>query len=142
MSTLEKAILIATKTHKGQVDKAGEPYILHPLRVMMSVNSLEEKIVAVLHDVIEDSDMLPTYLFKFGFSEEIIDALEYLTKRKGEKYQDFIIRVSDNRLATIVKLADLNDNMNLSRIKNPTDEDFARAGKYRLAHSFLRRTLS
>lgn len=130
---LEKAILIAVKAHQGQVDKGGNPYILHPLRVMFSMKGENEKICAVLHDVIEDTDITLEFLRNDGFSEEILSALDTLTRRKSESYDQFIDRIVDNQLACNVKLADLSDNMNLTRIKNPSHKDLERIEKYRKA---------
>ncbi|WP_038263193.1 HD domain-containing protein [Peptoclostridium litorale] len=130
---LNKAIEIANRAHAGQVDKAGEPYILHPLRVMLSMKDELERICAVLHDVVEDSDITFDNLRKEGFSEEVINVLDCLTKRDGESYDDFIDRVIINKIACQIKLADLYDNMNLCRIKNPTNKDRARIEKYREA---------
>ncbi|NLL71756.1 MAG: GTP pyrophosphokinase [Epulopiscium sp.] len=130
---LEKAIRIATNAHQGQVDKAGEPYILHPLRVMLSRKTEIERICAVLHDVIEDTDITLEYLENTGFSDEILLALDALTRRGNETYDEFINRILDNRIACYVKLADLSDNMDLSRIKNPTEKDYKRIEKYRKA---------
>ena len=128
---LNKAIEIANRAHMGQVDKAGEPYILHPLRVMMTQVNEIERICAVLHDVIEDSNVTFDDLRGEGFSEEIIEVLNCITKRPGESYDDFIDRILDNETACRVKLADLCDNMNISRIKNPTEKDKERIKKYR-----------
>jgi len=114
MSTLEKAILIATEAHTGQVDKGGNPYILHPLRVMLAMHSEETRIVAVLHDCFEDTDVSAEDLRQAGFSGEIIDAVAALTKQAGETYADFIRRAKKNPLARIVKIGDIKDNMNLS----------------------------
>ncbi|MEA4961233.1 hypothetical protein [Lutispora sp.] len=108
---LDKAIRIAAKAHEGQMDKAGQPYILHPLRVMFMRRDETERICAVLHDVIEDSDITIEYLRKEGFSEEVLSALNSLTKRENENYDDFIGRVIENKTACKVKLADLSDNM-------------------------------
>lgn len=130
---LEKAILIATTAHQGQVDKAGSPYILHPLRVMFSCKTEDEQICAVLHDVIEDTAVTLEDLRAAGFKEEILNALNALTKRKNETYDEFINRVIQNQLACHVKLADLSDNMNLSRIPKPSEEDYKRIEKYRRA---------
>lgn len=130
---LYKAIEIANRAHAGQVDKAGELYILHPLRVMLTqVNELE-RICAVMHDVVEDSDITFDNLRKEGFSEEVISVLDCLTKRDRESYDDFIERILVNETACRVKLADLRDNMNLSRIKNPAGKDIERLKKYRAA---------
>lgn len=130
---LDKAIYIAAKAHKGQKDKAGQTYILHPLRVMFSRKDEIERICAVLHDVIEDTDISLEYLREEGFSREILEALDALTKRTNENYDDFIGRVIKNRIACQVKLADLMDNMDLSRISNPSKEDYNRVEKYRKA---------
>jgi (p)ppGpp synthase/HD superfamily hydrolase len=130
---LEKAILIATTAHWGQIDKAGAPYILHPLRVMINCKSEDEQICAVLHDVIEDTAVTFENLRVEGFKEEIVTALDALTKRKNETYDDFINRVLQNQLACQVKLADLSDNMKLSRIKNPSEEDYQSVEKYGIA---------
>lgn len=135
---LNDAIKLATMAHAGQVDKAGEPYILHPLRVMLACNSEQERIVAVLHDVVEDSDYTLTDI-ACEFGSEIADALECLTKRKGERYADFIQRVRGNDLAVGVKIADLNDNMNMDRLPKPlTEADHLRYEKYRDAYRVLR----
>lgn len=138
---LDKAILIAAKAHNGQTDKGGEPYILHPLRVMSSVKSERERICAVLHDVIEDTDITLEYLRGEGFSEEIIAALEALTRGQNETYDEFIDRIIKNKTACHVKLADLKDNMNLSRIKNPTEKDYDRIEKYRKAEARILKAL-
>lgn len=130
---LEKAILIAINAHQGQTDKAGESYILHPLRVMFSRKNETERICAVLHDVIEDTDVTLDYLRDEGFSEEVLSSLDALTKRNDEDYNEFIDRVIRNNIACHVKLADLCDNMDLSRIKNPTKKDYQRIEKYRKA---------
>lgn len=138
---LEKAITIATIAHQGQKDKAGQPYILHPLRVMFSTKGEVERICAVLHDVIEDTDVSMDDLRNEGFSEEVLSVLDAVTKRDGESYDDFISRILPNPVACRVKLADLNDNMDLSRIKNPTEKDFQRIEKYRKAVDRIEKAL-
>ena len=130
---LDKAILIATKSHQGQIDKAGQPYILHPLRVMFSRKNETERICAMLHDVIEDTDITLDCLRSEGFSEEILIALDALTRRESETYDEFIDRIINNNIASHVKLADLCDNMDILRIKNPTKKDYERIEKYRKA---------
>lgn len=130
---LNKAIQIATRAHNGQVDQAGQPYILHPLRVMLNRETELEQICAVLHDVIEDSDITLEYLRQEGFSQAVITAVDCLTKRAGESYDDYIGRILTNETACRVKLADLLDNMNLTRIANPSEEDKAKLRKYELA---------
>jgi len=127
---LNKAIEIAAKAHAGQVDKGGNPYILHPLRVMLNCEKETAQICAVLHDVVEDTKITLNDLKADGFNDEIIAALECLTKRDGESYDDFIGRVLTNETACRVKLADLADNMNLVRIPNPTEKDKERIKKY------------
>lgn len=108
---LELAIEIAINSHKGSVDKQGKIYILHPLRVMFSLNTIEEKIVGVLHDVVEDTNITFDDLVNYGFTKDIICALKYLTRDKKLKYFDYIEKIKENDLARRVKLADLKDNM-------------------------------
>ena len=137
MGTLERAIELAVEHHKGQVDKAGEPYILHPLRLMMSVDKDDEKIVAVMHDIVEDTDITLDDLRNEGFSKQVVSAIECVTKREGEDYDSFIERISLNPLATKVKLADLEDNMDLSRLSDVTEKDLERVEKYKKAKEKL-----
>jgi (p)ppGpp synthase/HD superfamily hydrolase len=133
MSMLERAIEIALKAHRAQVDKAGEPYILHPLRVMLRLNSSEERQVGILHDVVEDSDWTIEQLGMEGFSENVVAAVEALTRRDGEDYFDFIRRAANHSLARKVKKADLLDNMDLKRIMSPSNRDFERLKRYEQA---------
>jgi hypothetical protein len=137
MSTLERAIAIAIRAHEGATDKGGHPYILHPLRVMLGVDSTDERIAAVLHDVIEDTAWTMAQLREEGFSETMLKALEALTKQPGEDYLTFVRRAGTNPLAKTVKLADLADNMDLSRIPDPAEDDFERYLKYREAFEVL-----
>ena len=139
---LNRAIEIAVRAHDGQVDKGGEPYILHPLRVMISRENEIERICAVIHDVIEDSSITIDDIRNEGFSEDVITVLDCLTKRDGESYDDFIDRILINEIACRVKLADLRDNMNVHRIKNPSDKDFARINKYCYAADRISNVLS
>ncbi|BBC24997.1 HD domain-containing protein [Pseudanabaena sp. ABRG5-3] len=127
---LALAIAIATKAHEGQFDKAGKPYISHPLTVMAQMNTLESKIVAILHDAIEDSALTITDLVQQGFPDFIVKAIAAITKLKGEPYEDYILRVKSNAIARQVKIADLTHNMDISRIPNPTEKDFQRLEKY------------
>ncbi|NOU66028.1 GTP pyrophosphokinase [Paenibacillus sp. LMG 31461] len=138
MSTLTKAILIAAKAHDGQVDKGGSPYILHPIRLASRAKSTEESIVAVLHDVVEDSDFTLFDLKKEGFSLTILEALDCLTRRPNETYEGFIKRIKVNPLATVVKLLDLEDNCDLGRIEHPTRQDYERIDKYKKAIAELK----
>lgn len=136
---LEKAIHIAVEAHAGQVDKAGKAYILHPMRVMLSGRTDEEMICGILHDVIEDTPVSIDMLRMEGFSETVLEALEAISKREGEQYDDFIERVAQNELATIVKLNDLHDNMNRERIKDYKEADERRHEKYVRAQKRLHR---
>lgn len=143
MATLERALEIARQAHAGQVDKGGADYIGHPLRVMEMGKSEEEKIVGVLHDVVEDSDRTFEMLEREGFSSEIIAALRCLTKLSDdEDYDHFIARVKSNRLAIKVKLCDLVDNLDSSRLGSVTDADVKRSKKYMRAYKFLKKAIS
>jgi (p)ppGpp synthase/HD superfamily hydrolase len=133
MSLLEKAIQIALEAHRGQTDRSGQPYILHPLRVMLRTRTEEARIVAVLHDVVEDSNWTLETLRREGFPEEIVGAVDALTKREGEPYEDLVNRAAADPLASEVKLADLEDNMDLRRQGKVEQEDLARLNKYRTA---------
>lgn len=138
MSTLERAIEIATEAHRGQLDKAGNDYINHPLRVMAASKSAEEKIVGVLHDVVEDTDWTFEMLADEGFSNEIIEALRCVTKLSdSEPYDKFIARVKTNPLAVAVKLNDLSDNMDIRRLPYLSDKDVKRLKKYLKAYKQL-----
>jgi len=112
---LEDAIALACRAHRGQVDKAGKPYILHPLRVMLRLEDPAAQIVAVLHDVVEDTPVTLADLRAEGYSGEICDAVDCLTRRPGEAYEAFISRAAANPLSRRVKLADLEDNMDPRR---------------------------
>jgi (p)ppGpp synthase/HD superfamily hydrolase len=129
-SLLEKAIAIAVGAHFGQKDKFGVPYILHPLRMMCRLDSEAEKIVAILHDVVEDTQWTFEDLKREGFPDKIIQALDCVTKREGEAYEDFVKRSARNPLARRVKLADLEDNMDLRRLKGVAPKDAKRLAKY------------
>lgn len=138
MSTLQRAIEIATEAHQGQLDKAGKDYIGHPLRVMEMGKTENEKIVGVLHDVIEDTDWTFEKLAAEGFSQEIISALRCVTKlSENENYDDFIERIKRNPLATAVKLNDLTDNMDIRRLPYLSDKDIKRLKKYLKAYKKL-----
>ena len=138
MSTLQRAIEIATEAHKGQFDKAGYDYIGHPLRVMEMGKTEEEKIVGVLHDVVEDTPWTFEVLEAEGFSQEIIEALKCVTKTsENENYDDFIERVKKNPLAVAVKINDLSDNMDIRRLPYLSDKDIKRLKKYLKAYKKL-----
>lgn len=128
-----RAVMIAAEAHLGQFDKAGAPYVDHPLRLRTQAESETDQIVAVLHDVVEDSPWTLDELRREGFSEEILRALDALTRRDGETYDAFIDRVADHPMAKRVKRLDLQDNLDPARIAEPTAADSARAAKYRAA---------
>ena len=128
---LNKAIEIAEVAHAGQVDKAGKPYIGHPKRVMNAVETVEEKIVAVLHDAVEDSDLTLEDLKVAGFSDRLREAIDAITKIDGEKRKDYLKRVMNNKIALRVKIADMTDNMDISGISNPTERDQERIRIYK-----------
>ena len=136
--TLEDAIALAVEAHRGQRDKAGQTYILHPLRVMLRLEGEAERMVAVLHDVVEDSSYTLERLRELGYPEEVLGALDCLTKREGETYEAFIERVLPHPLARRVKLADLEDNMDVRRLPAVTPKDAERLARYRAAWSRLK----
>ena len=133
MDQIQLAQQICQEAHYEQVDKAGQPYYLHPFAVADMCETEEEKVVAYLHDVLEDSEYDEMYLRMCGFSDKVIEAVKTLTKGVDEDYMKYIDRISQNKLATSVKLADLSHNMDISRIENPGAEDYARVDKYREA---------
>ena len=140
MATIEKALQIAARAHEGQKDKDGQPYILHPLRVMSAVEGEPAKVVAVLHDVIEDTAITAEDLRREGFGEAVLVALTCLTHRKGEPYADYVVRCKGDEIARRVKLADLEDNARPSRALLRPDRiepDMARLRKYLLSYKFL-----
>ena len=136
-SQSEKAYEIAKKAHLGQIDKAGEDYIKHPEKVASFVNSDEEKAVAYLHDVIEDTELTLEDLREYGFSEGVLKAVDVITKKKGQDYQTYLNSVKENKLARVVKLADLRHNSDLTRLINITEKDIERKEKYQKAIDFL-----
>ncbi len=135
---LEKALRIAGKAHKGQVDKAGDPYIFHPIRVSNRCLTNEERIVALLHDVIEDADITFEHLLAEGFPRNIVDAIVSVTRNKDESYDEFIKRARLNPIGRIVKIHDLEDNMDITRLKNITENDISRLNKYIRAYKYLK----
>lgn len=137
MSTLERAIALAATAHEGQTDKAGAPYILHALRVMLRLETTEERIAAVLHDVVEDCGWTLDQLRAQGFPEPAIEAIDSVTRRESETYEEFVLRAKAHPIGRRVKLADLADNSDLSRLSQITDRDRARLEKYRLATEAL-----
>jgi (p)ppGpp synthase/HD superfamily hydrolase len=138
---LEQAIAIAVEAHRGQKDKAGQPYILHPLRMMQRMTSEVDMMAAVLHDVVEDG---PGWTFERlaegGIPSEVVDAVRHLTKLPAEEsdYDAFVRRAGENLIARRVKIADLEDNMDVRRIAAPTQRDLERIAKYRRSWEYLR----
>src|SRR5689334_22607983 len=126
----EKALAIAVEAHRGQKDRYGAPYILHPIRVMCRLHKLTEQTVGILDDVVEDTDWTLEDLGKEGFPRAVLEAIDSVTKRKGEAYDDFVRRSASNRIGRQVKLADLEDNMDLRRFRQITEDDIARLQKY------------
>ncbi|PAU66561.1 GTP pyrophosphokinase [Pseudomonas sp. PIC25] len=140
MSNIDKALEISCKTHSGQIDKGGEPYILHPLRLMLKFQDEESRIVAVLHDAIEDGEITTQHLEQAGFSEKIILAIECLTKKTGESYDDFLSRIIDNDLARRIKIEDIKDNLDITRLKTIDNKDLDRIKKYHNALARLQKS--
>ena len=138
MSTLERALEIAVCAHKGQSQKNATPYVLHPLHLMQQVETIEEKIVALLHDVVEDSGLTLDDLRAEGFGEKIIAAIALLTRNTGQSYAEYIARIQHNELARTVKLVDLKHNMDITRIEQLTDNDLKRLQKYHATWKKLR----
>ena len=135
---LEIAIELAIKYHKGQMDKGGNPYILHPLEVMNDVDRMESKIVAVLHDIIEDTECTVDTLREWGINEDAIKSINTLTHKEGMSYMEYIREISYDFIATEVKLVDLKCNMDLSRLNRKiTNKDLERNKKYMKAYYFL-----
>lgn len=134
---LELALSIATEAHRGQFDKAGIDYIEHPIFVASQVDSEEEKAVALLHDVIEDSPFTAEELLLAGLPETVVATVQILSKKKGQDYQTYLENVKSNPLARVVKLADLKHNSDLSRLSSITDKDLERLEKYKKAIDYL-----
>ena len=133
----DKALQIAVRAHKGQKDKAGHDYILHPIRVSERCDDPRAKIVALLHDTIEDTDVTAVYLREEGFTEEIVEAVLAVTRREGEEYDDYVRRAAQNELGRMVKRADLEDNMDIRRLPELTDRDVERLRKYLRAWQYI-----
>lgn len=133
MDIIEKSLEIALKAYSGQKDKAGKTYILHPLRIMAKMETEEEMVVALLHDVIEDSDYTSDDLLSEGIPSAIVEAVQLLSKVDGESYDQFVDRVSENPLATKIKVADIEDNINILRLESVDQKDLERVAKYHKA---------
>lgn len=138
---LEKAIAIAVEAHRGQIDKAGKPYILHPMRVMLAGTSENEMICGILHDVVEDTPVSIEMLTAEGFSDTVLEALQLLTHDRSVPYEEYIQLITGNPLAIQVKLYDLHDNLNRERLGILTLEDEYRMQKYKKSQEYLLRFL-
>ena len=136
-SMVDLALSIARQAHEGQLDKAGVDYIEHPIYVASQVDTEEEKAVALLHDVIEDSPFTAEELLLAGLLETVVTAVQILSKKKGQDYQTYLENVKSNPLARVVKLADLKHNSDLSRLSSVTDKDLERLEKYKKAIDYL-----
>ena len=137
MSQIERALQIAVEAHAGQEDKSGLPYAFHPIRVMLRCKSDGAKIAALLHDVVEDTPVSFDQLSKEGFSEDVLSAVRLLTHEPSAPYEDYIEQLSKDPIAREVKLADLEDNSDIRRLKGVEDKDVARLRKYLSAYRFL-----
>lgn len=137
MNLIEKSLEIALQAHAGQTDKAGRPYILHPLRIMARMVTTEELSVALLHDVLEDSEWTVEALLQAGIPQTVVDAVQCLTKVPGEDYEQFIQRVRSNPLASKIKQADIEDNIDVLRLDSLAEEDIERVKKYHAAWNVL-----
>ena len=133
---IEEALRICYFYHRGQLDKAGDPYYLHPITVALRLEGEEERITALLHDTIEDTELELEDLRRFGFSENVIEAVRLLTRNGGD-YLEYISRLKGNSLARAVKIEDLRHNLDLSRLAEITERDLRRAAKYRKALEIL-----
>lgn len=135
---LDKAALICVTKHQGQRDKMGCAYFQHPMRVAMRCGNDDEKMVALLHDTIEDTDVTPEYLLEEGFPEYIVDAILSVTKKEGESYPDFINRAKRNPIGRMVKIHDLEDNLDVLRLDEVSQSMAERFTKYLKALDFLK----
>lgn len=139
MNYLNRAIRLASIAHEDQVDKAGKPYILHPLRVMFKMETETEMIVAVFHDIMEDCEEITAYsLEKEGFSKEIVDTLIVLNRHNYANYEEYIHEVAKHPIAKKIKIADIEDNINILRLKYIEDKDLRRIEKYFKAYNYLK----
>ncbi len=136
--TLEDAIQLAVQAHRGQVEKAGQPYSLHVLRVMLALEGDTARMAGVLHDVVEDTPYTLEQLREMGYPSVVLEALNCLTRRSGETYGAFIERIKPNPLARRVKIADLEDNMDLRRLPTVREKDLERLKRYREAWGELK----
>ena len=137
---MERALAFALTTHAGQVEKNGHPYVMHPLRLMLSMDTDEERLSALLHDAVEDGDNVSfDDLRGLGMPDTVLDTLRLLTHEGGEPYDDYIARIAKHPMARKVKMADLRDNMDVQRLPAFTDKDAERMRRYVRAYDTLLR---
>ena len=137
MKLIETSLQLALRAYGGKTDKAGREYILHPLRVMAKMNTDPERSAALLHDVLEDSDITAEELLAEGIPAEVVEAIQYLSKNEGEDYQNFVARAKQNKIAARVKIADIEDNIDVLRLSSLDEWDLARIKKYHTAWRLL-----
>jgi (p)ppGpp synthase/HD superfamily hydrolase len=137
MATLQRAIELTVLLHSKQVDKSGQPYILHPMRIMLRCSTAEERQAAIMHDLIEDTNLTIEELAKEGFCQSVIDCVNCLTRRDGETYADFIERCCENSMAIKIKLLDIADNMDVTRLDTLGESDLGRLKRYHRARKRL-----
>lgn len=144
MNVLAKAIRFAAIHHADQVDKGNKPYILHPIRMMMRLRTTDDELmaIAILHDVIEDCDVLYDDLGWLGMTDRVIAGVKCLTKQSGDTYEQFIEKLAGNKDALLVKREDLRDNSDVTRMKGLTEKDFARLNKYAKAYTRVQELLA
>ena len=136
---LETAIRLAAKVHRGQLDRFGKPYVLHVMRVMMGGEDFDEQVLGALHDVLERSDLTMSDLEKKGFSPRILKALDHITRRADETYEQYIDRVVEDNLAIRVKINDLADKMDLRHVDQLDDSDLKRYNKQLIAYHRMKK---
>ncbi len=139
---LTEAIILAAQAHEGQLDKGGHPYIFHPLRLMLQLESEKDQIIAILHDVIEDTDWTLDKLREKGFSEEIVSVIDCLSRREEEDYEEYIDRLMLDSTACRIKLLDLRDNLDLTRIRGDSADARERVKKYQRAQKRIQEALA
>lgn len=142
MATLERAIALAATYHAGQQQRNGQPYILHPLHVMQQVTGLPAKMVAVLHDAIEDTDLTLAMLSREGFDSDVLHAVDLLTRRDGQPYDQYLAGLVGNTLALTVKIEDVRHNLDSTRIDSLNDNDVINLRKYHAALRWLERQVN
>ncbi len=134
---IKQAIELCYNYHKGQVDKAGKPYFLHPMTVALNCNNDDEKVVALLHDILEDTEITVEELIEKGIPERLCRSIVVITKKENDSYEKYVDRVAKDPIAIAVKIKDLEHNMDVSRLQDPTQKDYDRIEKYRKVHSKL-----